>query len=39
VERYEPAMSFDEDVARSYDKGRRGDEDAAVAFLSDAAKG
>jgi SAM-dependent methyltransferase len=39
VERYEPAMSFGEDVARSYDKGWRGDEDAAVAFLSDAAKG
>jgi SAM-dependent methyltransferase len=39
VERYEPAMSFDEDVARSYDKGLRGDEDAAVAFLRDAAEG
>ncbi len=39
MERYEPAMSFDEDVARSYDKGLRGDEDAAVAFLRDAAGG
>jgi SAM-dependent methyltransferase len=39
VERYKPAMSFDEDVARSYDKGLRGDEKAAVAFLKDAAGG
>ena len=33
MERYEPAMSFDEDAARSYDEGLRGDEDAAVTFL------
>ena len=39
MENYEPAMSFDEDVARSYDRGLRGDEDAAVAFLRDAARG
>jgi hypothetical protein len=39
VERYEPAMSFDGDVARSYDEGLRGDENAAVAFLKDAAGG
>jgi hypothetical protein len=32
-------MSFDEDVARSYDEGLRGDEKAAVAFLKDAAGG
>ena len=37
MDRYEPAMSFDEDVAQSYDRGLRGDEDAAVAFLRDAA--
>jgi SAM-dependent methyltransferase len=37
VESYEPAMSFDEDVARSYDRGLRGDEDAAVAFLRQTA--
>jgi SAM-dependent methyltransferase len=36
---YEPAMSFDADVARSYDDGLRGDEEAAVAFLRDAAGG
>jgi SAM-dependent methyltransferase len=36
---YEPAMSFDEAIARSYDDGLRGDEDAAVAFLRDAAGG
>ena len=39
MDNYEPAMSFDEDVARSYDRGLRGDEDAAVAFLRDAARG
>lgn len=39
MERYEPAMSFDENVARSYDQGLRGDEGAAVAFLRDAARG
>jgi SAM-dependent methyltransferase len=39
VDGYEPAMSFDEDVARSYDDGLRGDEDAAVAFLRAAAGG
>ena len=39
MERYEPAMSFDEDVARSYDRGLRGDEDAAVAFLAEQARG
>ena len=32
-------MSFDEDVARSYDRGLRGDEDAAVAFLTKQARG
>jgi SAM-dependent methyltransferase len=32
-------MSFDEDIARSYDRGLRGDEDAAVAFLKNAAAG
>jgi len=39
VEHYDPAMSFDEDVARSYDSGLRGDEDAAVAFLAEQARG
>lgn len=39
MERYEPAMSFDEDVAQSYDRGLRGDEDAAVAFLAEQARG
>ena len=37
--RYDPAMSFDEGVARSYDSGLRGDEDAAVAFLAEQARG
>jgi SAM-dependent methyltransferase len=32
-------MSFDEEVARSYDKGLRGDERAAVAFLAALAGG
>ena len=39
MEHYDPAMSFDEDVARSYDSGLRGDEDAAVAFLAEQARG
>ena len=39
MEHYDPAMSFDEDVARRYDKGLRGDEDAAVAFLAEQARG
>lgn len=36
---YRPEMSFAEDTAQTYDSGLRGDEDAAVAFLADAAKG
>ncbi len=39
MEHYDPALSFDEDVARSYDRGLRGDEDAAVAFLAEQARG
>jgi trans-aconitate methyltransferase len=34
---YQPAMSFDEDVARKDVDFRRGDEDAAVAFLAELA--
>jgi SAM-dependent methyltransferase len=34
VERYEPVISFDEEVAESYDKHPRGDEAEAVAFLA-----
>ncbi len=34
MERYEPRMSFGEDVAASYDETPRGDEAAAVAFLA-----
>jgi len=37
VEDYRPDMSFDEEVSRSYDRGLRGDEDAAVAFLRELA--
>jgi SAM-dependent methyltransferase len=37
VEHYRPDMSFDEDVARSYDRGLRGDERAAVVFLHELA--
>ena len=34
MERYDPAMSFDQDVAASYDADLRGDEEAASAFLA-----
>ena len=34
MERYDPAMSFDTDVAAGYDSELRGDEDAASAFLA-----
>jgi SAM-dependent methyltransferase len=37
MEHYRPAMSFDDEVSRSYDRGLRGDEDAAVAFLRELA--
>ena len=33
MEHYQPAISFGEETARSYDRGLRGDEHAAVAFL------
>jgi SAM-dependent methyltransferase len=36
---YEPAMSFDEDVASRYDDVERGDEEVAVAFLERIAGG
>src|SRR5262245_51907998 len=34
---YEPVMSFDAATAAEYDRWPRGDEDAAVAFLTDLA--
>ena len=34
MERYDPAMSFDTDVAAGYDSELRGDEEAASAFLA-----
>lgn len=34
MERYDPAMSFDTDVAAAYDSELRGDEEAASAFLA-----
>ena len=34
MERYDPAMSFDEAVAATYDTDLRGDEEAASAFLA-----
>jgi SAM-dependent methyltransferase len=37
VKNYEPVMSFDETVAREFGEMRRGDEDAAVAFLAQLA--
>ncbi len=39
MERYEPHMSFEEDVAEIYDDVQRGDEAAAVAFLAQLAAG
>jgi len=39
VERYEPVLSFDEEVAESYDNHPRGDEAEAVAFLEELARG
>ena len=40
MEKYEPAMSFDEDVAEVYDNvTQRGDEMATVAFLEQLARG
>jgi len=39
LERYEPHMSFEEDVAEIYDDVQRGDEAAAVAFLAQLAAG
>ena len=37
MKNYEPAMSFDEEVAATYRDVKRGDEDVAVAFLADLA--
>ena len=37
MEHYQPAISFGEETARSYDRGLRGDEQAAVAFLKQRA--
>jgi Methyltransferase domain len=39
VKKYEPVMSFGEDVAERYDDALRGDEGAAVAFLEELAGG
>jgi SAM-dependent methyltransferase len=39
VERYEPVISFDDEVAESYDKHPRGDEEEAVALLEELARG
>jgi hypothetical protein len=39
MKNYEPAMSFGNDVAAGYAHARRGDEDAAVAFLAGLAGG
>jgi SAM-dependent methyltransferase len=39
VKNYEPAMSFGEEVAATYDDSQRGDEEAAVAFLEGWARG
>ena len=39
MERYEPVLSFDEEVAESYDNHPRGDEAEAVAFLEELARG
>ena len=39
VERYEPVLSFDEEVAENYDNHPRGDEAEAVAFLEELARG
>ena len=40
MKNYQPAMSFDEEVAAIYDKtSQRGDEAAAIAFLKQLAKG
>jgi SAM-dependent methyltransferase len=39
VERYEPVISFDDEVAESYDKHPRGDEEEAVGLLEELARG
>ena len=39
MKNYKPVMSFGEDVAAEYGTGKRGDEDAAVAFLERLAGG
>lgn len=39
MENYEPAMSFGEETAESYDDEPRGDEEAAVSFLEQLAGG
>jgi Methyltransferase domain len=39
VEDYEPVISFDEEIAESYDDHPRGDESEAVAFLEELARG
>lgn len=40
MEKYEPVMSFDDDVAETYDRlAQRGDEMATVAFLEQLARG
>jgi SAM-dependent methyltransferase len=39
VERYEPVLSFDEEVAATYDDHPRGDEAEAVTFLEELARG
>lgn len=39
MERYEPALSFDDTTAAWYDDALRGDEEACTAFLADHARG
>jgi SAM-dependent methyltransferase len=39
VDRYEPVLSFDQEVAARYDRHPRGDEANAVAFLEELAQG
>ncbi|MDP6451709.1 MAG: class I SAM-dependent methyltransferase [SAR202 cluster bacterium] len=39
MKNYEPGMSFGEDAAKKYEDYKRGDEDEAVAFLEQAARG
>lgn len=39
MDRYEPVLSFDQEVAESYDRHPRGDEADAVTFLEELARG